>query len=357
MTDQKTVSALIVKAVIEVLIELNLPANEFCQKLNLNMDTLTSPHDRVPEAAFGGLMHMARLHSNIPSLGLLIGERLLPSALGQFGFNLMTADNVQEVISRAMKYQQHLGNSMSLDIEHDTDYYTVSINIDMPHSETSDLIMDLAMANVFHSTCWIFGNNELHPKSCHFTRTMPDNINDYKKYFKCPVYFGQESNTFVAPIQLLERKSPSRNKQLDEVNEYELQRIVACSGEQSLTQLVEKQILELLPSGDISMATIASNFNISERTLLRRLKEEDCTFLELVDQTRKILSKHYIEKTESSFQEITFALGFKDSSTFYRAFKRWYGQTPSQFKRLCPAPNISSTSHTNGPSHMSNSSL
>jgi len=343
MTDQKTISAPIVKAVVEILIELNLPANKFCKKLNINLDALTSAHDRISETAFGGLMHMVRMHSNIPNLGLLIGKRLLPSALGQFWFNLMTTDNEQEIINCSKKYQHQLSNSLSFDIKQDADNYTISIGTNMPHSLTNDFIMDIVMANAHHNTRRILGNNELRAEACHFSRAVPDNIDKYKETFDCPVSFGQGANTIVVPIKYLDRKSLSRNKQIDEITQYEHQHIAASSEEQNLTRLVKEQILNLLPTGDISMTAIAHSFNTSERTLLRRLKAEGYTFLALVDQIRKRLAKHYIEKTEFSFQEITLALGFKDSSTYYRAFKRWYGQTPRHFKKLLAAEQVTAS--------------
>jgi len=334
MSDLKTISAAIVKSVAEVLTELNLPAQKFCQELGINMATLESPHGRVPENAFGGLMHKARLHSSRQNLGLLIGERLLPSSLGRYGFSLMTAENIDKLANRSKKHQSHLTHSLNIETKQVAANYIVSLDIKVPHSETNDFIMDFSMANVCHNIRWILGNNRFQPVACYFTRSVPDNVEDYKQFFNCPVYFNQDSNTIAVSIQDFHRKSPSRNKQLDEANEHELQRIVSYSNDQKLVQkIVEEQIIKLLPTGDISMETVARNFSISDRTLLRRLKAEGCTYLELLDQTRKSIAKHYVEKTESSFQEITFMLGFKDSSTFYRAFKRWYDQTPSQFKQ------------------------
>jgi len=337
MTSNKTVAAPIVKALVEVLIGLDIPATKFCRDLGIDAAILNSPHDRISELDYAALMQMARSSSDIPDLALQIGERFLPSALGIYGFSMITADSMREIVKRSQKYQHHISNSLKIDISRNENNYEISFVIDAPTSEITDFIMDFSMAQSLNATRWILGNKNMQPVAVYLTRPKPENLTDYEKFFQCPLHFNHSTNILAVSKQDFERPSPSRNKQLDEINEYELQRIVASSGEQSLSQLVKEQIISLFHTGDVSMETIARYFNISERTLLRRLKEEGFTFLELVDQTRKFLAKHHIEKTESSFQEITFALGFKDSSTFYRAFKRWYGQTPSQFRQQRPA--------------------
>ncbi len=76
---------------------------------------------------------------------------------------------------------------------------------------------------------------------------------------------------------------------------------------------------------------------LSRRTLQRRLAEQGITYKRLVDETREALARRYLENPQRSLTEITFLLGFSEQSAFTRAFRRWHGESPSDYRRRCAA--------------------
>jgi AraC-like DNA-binding protein len=71
---------------------------------------------------------------------------------------------------------------------------------------------------------------------------------------------------------------------------------------------------------------------MSPRTLQRKLADADLTYQRLVDETRRDLALRYIEEPGKSITEITFLLGFSGQSAFTRAFRRWTGKAPSEYR-------------------------
>jgi AraC-like DNA-binding protein len=71
---------------------------------------------------------------------------------------------------------------------------------------------------------------------------------------------------------------------------------------------------------------------MSPRTLGRRLAEEGTTFSELLDDLRRQLALRYVGTETHGLSEVAFLLGFSDVAAFYRAFKRWTGRTPLQYR-------------------------
>ena len=71
---------------------------------------------------------------------------------------------------------------------------------------------------------------------------------------------------------------------------------------------------------------------MSERTLQRRLTEENQSFQSVLDQTREELARHYLRTTKLTAAEISFLIGFEQPSSFFRAFNDWTGQTPEQIR-------------------------
>lgn len=91
---------------------------------------------------------------------------------------------------------------------------------------------------------------------------------------------------------------------------------------------VRDALIEGLPAGVATADAIGRRLGLSKRSLQRRLGEEDTSFKAVLEQTRRALALNYLHGTDVSVQEIAFLLGFRDTSSFFRAFRSWTGTTP-----------------------------
>jgi AraC-like DNA-binding protein len=90
--------------------------------------------------------------------------------------------------------------------------------------------------------------------------------------------------------------------------------------------------MPILHTGDIGMDAIAVKMAVSRQTLFRRLKAEEATFEKVLDDLRHRLSLHYLSGRKASVNETAYLVGFSDPAAFSRAFKRWTGRSPSEFR-------------------------
>lgn len=98
----------------------------------------------------------------------------------------------------------------------------------------------------------------------------------------------------------------------------------------------KKIILELLPQGHPVIQQAAKKLSIPVRTLQRRLHDAGLTYSELVDEVRCDAACHLLKTEGSCLADIAAALGFSDPSNFSRAFQRWKGMSPSEFRTKLP---------------------
>jgi AraC-like DNA-binding protein len=96
-------------------------------------------------------------------------------------------------------------------------------------------------------------------------------------------------------------------------------------------QVVDQVVIQL-SEGIPTLSEVASQLGMGARTLQRRLAERNRTFQSLVDEARRELAGRLISKSEYSLAEIAFITGFSEQSSFTRAFKRWNGQTPREYR-------------------------
>ncbi len=80
------------------------------------------------------------------------------------------------------------------------------------------------------------------------------------------------------------------------------------------------------------MERLAARLKTSVRTLNRALAAEGLSYRKLVDQLRQELACRHLADDRVSIAEVAFLLGFSELSAFYRAFKRWTGYTPADFR-------------------------
>ena len=92
--------------------------------------------------------------------------------------------------------------------------------------------------------------------------------------------------------------------------------------------------MEILASGECSMADVARRLAISTRTLQRRLREEETSFQQELSSLQAELAKHYLTQTPYSSAEISFLLGYREPSSFFRAFHIWTGKTPDVVREM-----------------------
>ena len=95
---------------------------------------------------------------------------------------------------------------------------------------------------------------------------------------------------------------------------------------------VRELVATQLSQGDVGMQSVARKLAMSVATLRRRLEEEGGSFSEIVDGVRAELARRYLGERERAISEVAFLLGFAETPSFYKAFKRWTGVTPAEYR-------------------------
>jgi AraC-like DNA-binding protein len=93
---------------------------------------------------------------------------------------------------------------------------------------------------------------------------------------------------------------------------------------------VRNIVIDLLPSGEVSMEAVSKMLRQSRRSLQRYLKSEGKSFQAILNETRAELAMAYLSNRDLNTEEISFLLAFRDPNSFYRAFQVWTGMTPLQ---------------------------
>ena len=96
-----------------------------------------------------------------------------------------------------------------------------------------------------------------------------------------------------------------------------------------------------MPSGAPTEENVARGLALSQRTLQRRLAAVGTTYGDVLDRMRHELALHHLRDAQLQISEIAYLLGFAEAASFNRAFRRWTGRTPSEYRAGLDAAAVS----------------
>ncbi|SMO71479.1 AraC family transcriptional regulator [Gracilimonas mengyeensis] len=176
---------------------------------------------------------------------------------------------------------------------------------------------------------------KIQPIKVTYSHSAPDDITPYEDFFSCEVQFSQEFNRIIFRSEDLDTKSLKADKS---INQFMMERLQekAEGAEVNADKLLNDSsilIQDALPSGIPFAAEIGKHLGMSTRTLSRRLSEKGYTYRQLVQDTQQQVSTDLLSNTSETVSEIAFQVGFSEQSAFNRAFKRWTGQSPLEYRK------------------------
>lgn len=152
--------------------------------------------------------------------------------------------------------------------------------------------------------------------------------------FGCQVEV-MEGNELVFKKSDLEKPFlTANNVMLDYLEPQLKERLAEAMTSKSFTGIVQQKLYQAIPSGCFTIEDIAASLGISSRTLQRNLTAEGTKFNQELQNVQKILAFSYFKNPEMTTEDVAYLLGYSEVSSFSRAFKKWTGQTISEYRNL-----------------------
>ena len=263
-----------------------------------------------------------------------LAKHTTPNSLGILGYLMIHAKNVYEALNNLCKYYPLIGKKMRLVFAEDNEGYKIVLYFYDENGFLIDLDNHLVMIhffNVIHLINFIIQKN-IKPSQMKFIQKMPTFLLKENKVIGIKSFFDQEENSIYFTKSIKKIEILSSNDYLLKLFEKEAEEILKLKlNDGGLKEKVSGLILVSSAQLDISLDSISSKIGLSPRVLQKRLKEEDTSFSKILLEIRKKLSIYYLSK-EMDLLTISLNMGYLDQSTFFRAFKKWYGVTPNQWK-------------------------
>ena len=303
----------------------------------LDVAALNDPNARYPVAATTRLWQLAVRATGDDAFGLTVARHVSQTTFHALGYSLAASSTLKEAFERLLRYFRIVTDAAELGFEPHPDHYCLRLQVDMTRGGIAPQAMD-AFAYLLLRLCRGLHQRAFSPLAVSLQRGAPRNMVAFERAFRAPIEFGAAENALRFAREDFERGLDGANPELARHNDEIVLRYLARHDRDDLVARVRAALTGLLPSGVPGEAAVAAALHLSSRSLQRKLAEEGSSYTQLLQQTRRELAASYLRDQRSSVSEIAYLLGFSDTSSFTRAFKRWQGQTPSEFRARGTGP-------------------
>lgn len=279
------------------------------------------------------VLEEAAHQSGCDNFGLYYGQQFKPQALGLLGYiGLCSATLEQALINFARAFPLHQRNSLIRLVDEGECYrfdYQVRHGAILSRRQDAELTLGMVLNLLRHAL-----GSHWAPRGVHFEHPRPEHWHEHCKVFDAPVYFEQPFNSLSIPKRGLNRAMPESDPVLLMVMQDSLNRISSLGGpgERDVVNDVREQIRQQLLFGEPALEAVAEQLGMTSWSLQRRLREQGQSFSQLVDAVRRQLAGCYLRQQQLPISHLAPLLGYSETSAFSRAFRRWFGVSPRQWR-------------------------
>ncbi len=287
------------------------------------------PENRIVAQDLGRLFAAAAEATGRRDIGLLVVSGFQPPGLGLVGELAAEGPDVHTALRNLVRLMQYntLAGYPNLSVAEPTALLGYQLrNSGFPGA---NFILEGAIGIGLRFLQWLCGKR-WKPEEVHLSARKPQDARPFQDFFGAPVRFSATNDAILFPSDWLKRPVHREQRRREEKH-------LEIAGA-PFSELVRRQAAMNIGFGSFGTRDLACQLGVSRRQLFRLLKAEGTTCQKIVDDLKFSRSRHLLASGDAPITEIAFALGYPEQSSFTRAFARWAGVPPSEWRRQSAGP-------------------
>jgi AraC-like DNA-binding protein len=314
--------------------ELGVDADELLASVGIEPLLLSDADNLMTFATAGRLLRECVARTACDHFGLLVGERGGPASLGLLGTLLLHSANAGSALQSLVTHLDIRDRGAVPTLTVEGKGVTLGYVVYERGVKSVDQIADIAIAigcNILRSLCgaaWV-------PSEVLLAHRRPADVRPYRRFFRAPVRFDAGHNGLVFPSKWLARPLTANDPHLRQKLQDQVHYFDAIHG-MSFAAKMRRTLRAAVTRGTCSVTQAAQIFNMSRRTLSRRLRAEGTTYEALLNEVRYEVACQLLGHTDMLVRDVAETLDYADAAAFTRAFCRWSGTTPARWRAGAP---------------------
>jgi len=319
-------------ALLPLLLEHGVDPDALATEAGLSAAVFANPDNVVPFAALCRLLKLAEDRTRLPDIGLRSCVSTGFASLGKLGYLVANCATVERGLAALEAYLQvhDRGAVPVISCEGDTAYAGYEILVSgLPGANQMTFGAMAIATNILRSLC----GPDFRLLQVTFAFPRPHNTSLFRSFFDAPIRFDAERSAIAFDARWLARPIQTADPCLHAMLAEDVRRDFDRLGE-SADEAIRRVVRSLVAGGKYSADETAAAFGVNRRTLARRLRERGTTFQALLDDARYGEAQRLLQSSALPVTETASRLGYADTATFTRAFRRWSGTSPRRWRAM-----------------------
>lgn len=339
--EKGTISICFVHEALKCIRARNLDADKLLQAAEISSELLNAPMARVSSTHFGNLWHLIAQTLDDEFFGM----DSHPMKVGSFTLlchSVIQSDKLERALQRALRFFRVVLDDMEGSLQREGDLARISL-IDHRRFDSGMELGPIPPKQAFtygtllvmlHGlACWLIGRR-IPLFSAEFRCNEPSFSSEFKVLFSSNIQFDQPKSGISFASEYLDMNIIQNERTLKEfLRSAPANFLVKYKNSTGLTARIRRRLRDIPPHMWPDFPTLASQLHCSTSTLRRRLGDEGHSYREILEDLRRDLAITLLCHSEKTILEISTELGYEDSSTFHRVFKKWTGTRPGEYRK------------------------
>jgi AraC-like DNA-binding protein len=326
-------------ALLETLVEQRIPPSDTLRGTGLSVEELEDPKSKTSVGQYLIACRNAVRLSADPATPFLVGRKMHLSAYGMYGYALMCSLTLRDFFNEGVKYHKLATPTVAIDWREECHSAIWSFPRLMSPELSADLHGFLIEQQLVQHAIHLkdVAGPGCRPVRATLSFAPPPHVHLYEQFLDCPVFFNEDSCELHFDADILDKPTQLAHKLTSTLMQDTCERLI---GQAKTSVGLTGQIYQILmasPGQLPAMEQIATMLEMNERTMRRKLVAEGTSFGDIVDNVRSSLATEYLRTTKMTIEDIAALVGFSDATNFRRAFRRWTGKGPREFRSAGPA--------------------
>jgi len=289
------------------------------------------PMLRITESDINAIFARAVEATGDPCFGLKVAQQIAPGVLHALGYALLASDTLEDLCRRMVRFWGLVAQGVDVwvrEVDETELLFGAAPRNPGLCFETQDVWAALVlrlMRDAHHQ--------DFNPLRMELRRPLPAGGDEaFRRFFRCPIEYNREFNWFHFDLRVMCEPLVGASPEMAQYNDQIVMGYLEKLDRDDIVNRVRSHIVNGLSAGAFSRSEIADELHMSASTLQVKLARRGQSFQQILDDTRHELALGYISQSRLSVTEIAFMLGFSDLSNFIRAFRRWTGKSPTEFR-------------------------
>lgn len=329
---ESSMSIRIACGLIEAVEQMGIARGKLLHAAQLDYQQLLREDACIPSSMVFRICEHALDLTSDPALGLHWAERLSAPAFNPVSNLVAHSGSLREGFESLSRFHRLFSDQPTFRISEQSDKVTVQCSaLQGASSRVQRLALEMLVVGLTRLISSF--SPQARVDSVSFEYAMPEYASEYARVLELTPQFGQPATTLVFDRALMNVVSLHRDEDVhDALRVVAERRIQRLTQDHSFTSRVRDMLVEQGRTQQPDMDRVARSFGLSKRSLRRRLVAEGSSYKTVVKEALALVAKQYLRDRRLTIQETAYEMGFADTSTFHRAFKRWTGRTPGVYR-------------------------